>query len=110
MHYEDALPLYRHVGAVLGEANCMLGLGDIALERSDHEGARASYESALSLYERLAEPYSIGITHRRLARLSPNQEQRTIHIMAGRAAWTSIDCRDLVKELEAEFPEARSHD
>ena len=39
--YEQALPLYRQVGDILGEANCIQSLGDIALERSDHEGARA---------------------------------------------------------------------
>ena len=38
--YEEALPLYRQVGAVLGEANCIQSLGDIAFARSDHE-ARA---------------------------------------------------------------------
>ena len=40
--YEQALPLYRQVGDVLGEANCIQGLGDIALARSDHDAARAA--------------------------------------------------------------------
>ena len=48
--YERALPLYRQVGDVLGEANCIKGLGDIAWARSDHDGARAQYERALPLY------------------------------------------------------------
>jgi tetratricopeptide (TPR) repeat protein len=47
--YEVALPLYRQVGAVLGEANCIQSLGDIALARSDHDAARARYEEALPL-------------------------------------------------------------
>ena len=38
--YEEASPLYRQVGDVLGEANCIQGLGDIALARSDHGAAR----------------------------------------------------------------------
>jgi hypothetical protein len=44
------LPLFRNVGDVLGEANCILSLGDIALERSDHDAACARYEEALPLF------------------------------------------------------------
>jgi tetratricopeptide (TPR) repeat protein len=51
--YEQAQPLYRQVGAVLGEANCIKRLGDVALDRSDHETARARYEEAQPLYRQV---------------------------------------------------------
>lgn len=102
VHYEEALLLYRQVGSVLGEANCIQGLGDIALERSEHEAARARYEEALALYERIAEPYSIGTTHRRLARIAPAPAHWS-HVEAARTAWEAIERPDLVKELEDEF-------
>ena len=53
--YEQALPLYRQVGAVQGEANCIKSLGDIALERSQHDAARAAYEEALPLYRQVGD-------------------------------------------------------
>jgi tetratricopeptide (TPR) repeat protein len=74
--YEQALPLYQRVGSVLGEANCIQRLGDIALDRSDLDGARAAYEQALPLYQAIPEPYSVGWTLMRLARLFPGGSSR----------------------------------
>ncbi|MEA2338937.1 MAG: hypothetical protein QOE82_2944, partial [Thermoanaerobaculia bacterium] len=105
--YEEALPLYRKVGNVLGEANCIRGLGD-ALRRPDCDGARARYEQALSLYQRIQDPYSIGGTHRRLARLSADQSRKT-HVDAAREAWRSIKRDDLVAKLDEEFGAETNH-
>src|SRR5439155_1312544 len=49
------LPLYRRAGDELGEANCVKSLGNIALERSDHEEVRARCEEALPLYRRVGD-------------------------------------------------------
>ncbi len=56
----------------------------------------------LALYERIPEPFSIGTTHRRLARIAEGDE-RTRHVEAARAAWKGIDRPDLVAKLDAEF-------
>ncbi len=106
--YEDALPLYRRVGDVLGEANCISSLGDIALERSDHDQARERYEVALKLYGRIPEPYSMGMTLRRLARIAADENRRHDHVQAAREAWTSIKRRDLVESLDREFGSAET--
>jgi tetratricopeptide (TPR) repeat protein len=100
---ESALLLYRRAGLVQGEANCILSLGDIAREASEHDKARGLYAEALSLYGRIPEPYSIGGTHHRLARLAADDVRRREHIEAARAAWNRIKRTDLVEELDQEF-------
>jgi tetratricopeptide (TPR) repeat protein len=47
--YEEARGLYRSINDVLGEANCLLGLAEIARDRSDYDEAQALCEEALSL-------------------------------------------------------------
>jgi len=50
---EAALPLFRQVGDALGEANCIERLGDIALERSDHDGGKVRCKEALRLFRQV---------------------------------------------------------
>jgi len=101
--YDSALPLFRRIGDVLGEASCILRLGDLALARSENDAARRTYEQALSLYELIEDPYTVGYTHQRLARLADDPAVRARHIQAAREAWLSIDRPDLIKQLEDEF-------
>jgi tetratricopeptide (TPR) repeat protein len=101
--FEAALPLYKKVGDVLGEANCIQSLGDIHLHRSEHDAARERFTEALGLYERISEPYSIGWTHRRLARLATESDERRHHIRLAREAWAKIDRLDLVEDMDSEF-------
>jgi hypothetical protein len=76
------LPLHRRGGDILGQANCIRSLGDIAKARSDYEGARQRFEEALGLYEQIQEPYSIGWTHRRFARIARNDNERRQQVAA----------------------------
>ena len=100
---EEALPLYRRVGDVLGEANCIQNLGDIAAAQSGMTTAKERYAAALGLYQRIPEPYSIGWTYRRLARITDGDE-RAANVAKARAAWQSIGRTDLVESLDGEFP------
>jgi tetratricopeptide (TPR) repeat protein len=102
-HFGEALQLYQRVGYLNGEANCIQGLGDIALRVGARDEAGKRYLAALELYERFPEPYSIGGTRRRLARLASEEEGRRAHVSAARAAWRSIGRDDLLESLDAEF-------
>ena len=53
--FEEALPLFRRVDNVQGEANCIFFLGDIARQRGDHDAARAQLEEALPLFRRVGD-------------------------------------------------------
>jgi tetratricopeptide (TPR) repeat protein len=101
--FEQALKLFKGVGDILGQANCIKGLGDIALAGSDHDTGRQRYGEALTLYEQISEPYSVGWTHRYLARLARNNEERRQHVAAVRTAWQSNGRDDLVRDLINEF-------
>jgi len=96
--YEEALPLFRNIGTVAGEANCIGSLGDIDLAEQDLASARRRWSEALDLYGRIPEPYSIGLTHIRLARHAPTPAQAAAHREAARQAWASIDRADLIAE------------
>ena len=96
--YEAALPLYRKVGAVLGEANCIQSLGDIDEAKGEIARACGRWSEALALYARIPEPYSIGFAHIRLARHAPTPAEAAEHRQAARKAWASIDRPDLIDE------------
>jgi nucleoside phosphorylase/predicted negative regulator of RcsB-dependent stress response len=102
--YQDALPLYRRAGDVLGEANCVLRLGDLALKRGDPDEARDRFEEALAIYARIPEPYSMGLTHRRLARLAPDERLRRRHNEAARELWVRAGRHDMVAKIDQEGP------
>jgi hypothetical protein len=87
---------------MVAQTQCFSCLGASALHRSDHDTARTNYESALAIYERIREPYSIGATRLRLARLAADDERR-LHVDAAKEAWQSIGRSDLIKQFLGEF-------
>jgi tetratricopeptide (TPR) repeat protein len=50
--FEEALSLYRKLGDVGGQANCISSLGELSW-RSDHEATRERFEEALRLYRKV---------------------------------------------------------
>jgi len=74
VRYEEALPIYRQIGARLGEANCIQALGDVHRMLAEYDAARVRYEEALPIYrqigDRLGEANcmkALGDVHRMLA-------------------------------------------
>jgi hypothetical protein len=96
------MPLYKQVGQLLGEANCVQSLGDVELIERNADTAKVKFEYALTLYQKIPAPYSMGWALARLARLSDGETQTALAAKA-RAAWASIDRPDLVAMLQREF-------
>jgi tetratricopeptide (TPR) repeat protein len=59
--YEDALPLYRQIGARLGEANVLKARGDVAGRQARYQDAERLYEEALPLYRQIG--FRLGEAH-----------------------------------------------
>ena len=76
---------------------------DIAQEEGNRDESEERYLRALTLYEKLPQLHSIGMTHRRLARLASDEGARRDHVSAAREAWRSIGRDDLIAQLDAEF-------
>jgi tetratricopeptide (TPR) repeat protein len=51
--YNTALPIYRAIGARLGEANCLWSLGDVLWNTGNHQAAREQYEQAIHVYDEI---------------------------------------------------------
>jgi len=98
------VPMFREVGDKLGEANCIKRLGDIALRRSDHAGAKARYEEAVARYREFGDPYSLG---RGLAYLGKvlDGAARAAAVAEARQCFAGIVREDLLKVLDGWFPD-----
>lgn len=56
--YEQALVLYRQVGDKVGEANCYLAQGRVALQKQDFAKALSLQTDAYRLYQYIQDGYS----------------------------------------------------
>jgi tetratricopeptide (TPR) repeat protein len=54
-YFQEALPLYEKIGALLGKANCLRSLGDLAFRESENALARQYFQEALPLYEKIGD-------------------------------------------------------
>ena len=92
--FEDALPLYRSVGELFGEACALIRRGQLA-QLSESGAARADFDEALALLERdpedLALPGgapSMRPSSPRIPRSQQRNARRPARIGPGSSAWT----------------------
>ncbi len=90
--YEQALKLFREIGAKLGEANTYLSLGGIKWTEKDVAEARKEYESALSLYQLIGDQYSQGRALYRIGDVDMDEEKykdALSHYEHARSLWSA---------------------
>ena len=77
--YQQALALFREIGAKLGEANVLKAIGDVQQFRKDTNGALGSYQQALALFreigDRLGEANVLAALSRFMIDSDPPQSQ-----------------------------------
>ena len=95
----QAFSLFDSIHHLEGRGEALLELAKLA---EDVEAKRELLLDALDSHSRFGNPYWIGETHHRLARLSESDEHHR-HITAARDAWTSIERPDRFAELDAEL-------
>ena len=78
--YEQALGLFRQVGDRLGEANCYLAQGRVALEQEDYQTALGLHNQAYELYQQIQARYSQArlLYYRSLVYEEMKQQQQAI--------------------------------
>jgi tetratricopeptide (TPR) repeat protein len=81
-NYQKALPLYQQALDRRGEANYMKNLAFTALSRNDRDAAKKFFRNALEIYQEISELYPVGMTHRALALLVSDVDERNSHVMA----------------------------
>ena len=111
--YNEALKLFRQVGAKLGEANVYLSLGGAKRESKDFAGARIDFENALKVYQRIGDQYSQARALYRLGDcLSDEEKYKDALAQYEKASqlWTAIGVTDLVESiLKPRIEEAKKH-
>jgi tetratricopeptide (TPR) repeat protein len=80
--YEQALPIYREIGARLGQANAIKSLGDVHRMLAEYQEARARYEQSLPIYREIGDRLgqanaisSLGDVHLRVSEYGPARER-----------------------------------
>jgi hypothetical protein len=95
--YEEALPLYRKVGDVLGEANCIQASATSTRRRARSRGPAGA--GARRWRSTPGSPSPIPLASPiRLARHAATPAEAAEHRQAARKAWESIDRPDLIEQ------------
>jgi tetratricopeptide (TPR) repeat protein len=103
--YEEARPIYAAIGDRLGEANCILGTGNVARSEEDWSAAEHLFRSALTTYREIGMPYNTGLALQRLGSISENRGARSeaaSYYEEALAIFERIGVKDVVEWIRAE--------
>jgi len=100
--YNEALKLFKEIGAKLGEANVYLSLGGSKRANKDFVGARVDFENSLKVYRMIGDQYSQARALYRLGDcLSDEEKYKEALENYEKAAqlWKAIGVNDLVDSI-----------
>ncbi|MCZ2127202.1 MAG: tetratricopeptide repeat protein [Anaerolineales bacterium] len=100
--YDEALKLFRQVGAKLGEANVYLSLGSTERENKNFSEAKRYFENAFQIYVLIGDQYSQARALYRLGDCLCDEERYKDAIIQYEEAiqlWTVIGVTDLIESI-----------
>eukprot|EP00826_Nyctotherus_ovalis_P058231 TRINITY_DN798_c0_g1_i2.p1 TRINITY_DN798_c0_g1~~TRINITY_DN798_c0_g1_i2.p1 ORF type:complete len:1311 (-),score=269.74 TRINITY_DN798_c0_g1_i2:1305-5237(-) len=77
-YYYTAKNLFLQADSYLGQAACLIALGEIEKNRGDYDEAKCSYENALRCYSLIQHEYGVVLCNRELMQLDIGPNHKTI--------------------------------
>ncbi len=111
--YNEALKLFKEIGAKLGEANTYLSIGGMKRTEKDAAGAKNDFKNALTIYKLIGDQYSQGRALYRIGDVCMD-EQKYQDALAqyeqSKTLWKSIGLNEMVENiLNSRIEEANKH-
>ena len=98
-----ALEIYRKIGILRNEAECLFDMGRLALSQKDQATAHSYFEQAATIFHKIDNPLWLSKTYFRLALLMDDETERKKHLETAHSLRERLATADAMRLLEEEM-------